>query len=179
MSISISSVDMFTESNRASTPTALVAEASQAPQAPQAPQAAQLPADIAALQGVKPLPAWFFAFEGVMGGAFDILKADPNAWMVLAGLGLVNLTIGLTVLSKRRKLLKAMLKNGRTRAIAIGLVSLRMGVHLVLGLLGAEITSAAGHLVLAALMAATTVGLLWFDQRVSFRALGLSLDRRG
>ncbi len=107
-------------------------------------------------------------------GAFDILKADPDAWVVLAGLGLVNLVIGLTVLGKRRKLVRAMLKNRRTRVIAIGLIVLRTGLHLVLGLLGAEITSAAGHAAMAVLMAAVTVTLLWFDQRVSFKALGLT-----
>ena len=130
-------------------------------------------ADAEALKNLKPLPVWFFGFEGLMGGAYDIIKTSPDAWMALVALGAVNLVVGITVLGKRRKLVKAMLKNSRTRAIAIGLIALRAGAHLLLGLAGAQITSAAGHLTMAFLMTAVTVTLLWFDQRVSFRALGL------
>jgi hypothetical protein len=129
------------------------------------------------LRQMKPLPAWFFAFEGIFGGAYDILKANPDAWMVLVGFALVNITISLTVLGKRRKLVRAMLKNSRTRAIAIGLIALRVGVHLALGALGAAVSTATGHLALAFVMTGITVGLLWFDQRVTFRALGIPLHR--
>ncbi|MFC1409537.1 hypothetical protein ACEZCY_09395 [Streptacidiphilus sp. N1-12] len=129
------------------------------------------------LRQMKPLPAWFFAFEGVFGGAYDILKANPDAWTVLIGLALVNITISLTVLGKRRKLVRAMLKNSRTRFIAIGLIALRLAVHLVLGALGAAVETTTGHLLLAFAMTGITVALLWFDQRVTFRALGIPLSR--
>ena len=36
---------------------------------------------------------------------------------------------------------------------------------------------ASGHLALAFVMTGITVGLLWFDQRVTFRALDIPLDR--
>ncbi|MHA6761040.1 hypothetical protein [Streptacidiphilus sp. PAMC 29251] len=134
-------------------------------------------AGAADLRQMKPLPAWFFAFEGIFGGAYDILKANPDAWTVLVGFALVNITISLTVLGKRRKLVRAMLKNSRTRAIAIGLIALRVGVHLALGALGAAVSTATGHLALAFVMTGITVGLLWFDQRVTFRALGIPLNR--
>ncbi|WP_236655633.1 hypothetical protein [Streptacidiphilus carbonis] len=130
-------------------------------------------ADAEALKSLKPLPVWFFGFEGLMGAAYDVIKTNPDAWMVLAGLGAVNMVVGITVLGKRRKLVRAMLKNSRTRAIAIGLIALRVGAHVVLGLAGAQITSPAGHLAMAFVMTALTVTLLWFDQRVSFKALGL------
>jgi hypothetical protein len=133
--------------------------------------------DSTGLRNIKPLPVWFFAFEGLFGGAYDIFKANPDAWIALAALALVNITVSLTVLGKRRKLIRAMLKNSRTRTIAIGLVALRLAVHLVLGALGAAVDSAGGHLVLAFVMTGVTVGLLWFDQRVTFRALGIPLDR--
>ena len=128
-------------------------------------------------RAMRPLPAWFFAFEGLFGGAYDILKTSPDAWIFLAVLALVNITISLTVLGKRRKLIRAMLKNSRTRYIAIGLIALRVAVHLALGAIGATVETAAGHLVLAFLMTGITVGLLWFDQRVTFRALGIPLER--
>ncbi|WP_037602132.1 hypothetical protein [Streptacidiphilus rugosus] len=134
------------------------------------------PSDAAAsLAGVKPLSPWFFVFEGLMGAAYDIIKLHPDAWMALSGLGLVNMLVGLTVLGKRRKLVRAMLKNGRSRTILGALIGLRIGVHLILGLLGTQVTSTAGHLGMAAFMTATTVGLMWFDQRVTFRTLGLPL----
>ncbi|MEZ0094555.1 hypothetical protein [Streptacidiphilus sp. EB129] len=129
------------------------------------------------LSGIKPLSPWFFVFEGLMSGAYDITRLNPNAWMVLSGLGLVNMLVGLTVLGKRRKLVRTMLKNSRTRSILVALIGLRVGVHVLLGLLGAQVTTTAGHLVLAVLMTGATVGLMWFDQRVTFRALGLSLAR--
>ncbi|WP_370114187.1 hypothetical protein [Streptacidiphilus sp. MAP12-33] len=123
---------------------------------------------------IQPLSPWFFAFEGLMGAAYDVAKLHPDAWMVLSGLGLVNMVVGFTVLGKRRKLVRAMLKNGRSRKILFGLIALRVGVHGLLALLGTQVEGTAGHLAMAAVMTATTVGLLWYDQRVTFRALGLA-----
>ena len=131
----------------------------------------------AELRTIKPLPFWFFAFEGLMGAGFDIVKLWDGAWMLLVGLMAVNLVVGLTVLRRRVKLVKAMLRKGRTRKIMFGLVALRIGVHVLLGAAGAETGSPMMHLVLAVGMTAATMALLWFDQRVTFRALGLSLSR--
>ncbi|MER8154919.1 hypothetical protein [Streptomyces sp. NPDC094472] len=126
------------------------------------------------LSDIKPLPLWFFGFEGVMGAAYDLTKAWDDAWMVLIAIALVNVVVGATVLRRRVKLMRAMLKNAHTRKIAIGLIALRVGLHLVLAALGAPVTSVAGHLTVAVLMGATTVALLWFNQRVTFRALRLA-----
>jgi hypothetical protein len=123
---------------------------------------------------IKPLSPWFFVFEGLMGAAYDVIKLHPDAWMVLSGLGLVNMVVGFTVFGKRRKLVRAMLKNGRSRKILVGLIALRVGVHALLAALGTQVEGTAGHLAMAALMTAVTVGLLWYDQRVTFRALGLA-----
>jgi hypothetical protein len=126
---------------------------------------------------LRPLPIWFFAFEGVLSGAYDLSKADSALLPVVVGVALVNALISLTVLRKRLKLVKTMLKNSRTRSIAIALIALRFGVHLALGLLGTAVSGATGHTLLAVLMAVCTVTLLWYDQRVSFRVLGLSTER--
>ncbi|MBI0295972.1 hypothetical protein JBE04_16225 [Streptomyces sp. PRKS01-29] len=126
------------------------------------------------LSGIKPLPLWFFGFEGVMGAAYDLAKAWDDAWMALVGIALVNIVVGATVLRRRMRLMRAMLKNSHTRKIAIGMVALRVGIHLVLAALGAPVTSVAGHLAVAVLMGATTVTLMWFNQRVTFRALRLA-----
>lgn len=126
------------------------------------------------LASVKPLPVWFFAFEGALGAAYDLCHAWSGAWMVIAALGVVNLVVGFTVMRRRVKLMRALLKNSRTRKIALGLIALRLSAHMVLGVLGAQVTTVAGHLVLASVMAGATVTLLWFDQRTAFRALGVA-----
>ena len=125
---------------------------------------------------IRALSPWFFVFEGLMGAAYDVVKLHPDAWVVLAGLGLVNMVVGFTVFGRRRKLLRAMLKNGRSRKILAGLIGLRVGVHLLLAALGTQVEGTAGHLAMAAVMTGATVGLLWYDQRVTFRALGLPLS---
>jgi hypothetical protein len=134
---------------------------------------ASAPASVQGLENVKPLPIWFFAFEGFMGAAYDVCHIWHGAWMVLVAFGAVNAIVGLTVLRRRVKLVKAMLKNGRTRKIAFGLVALRVGAHLALAALGADVHSPIAHVALGSFMIALTMGLLWFDQRVTFRALGL------
>jgi hypothetical protein len=120
---------------------------------------------------LKPLPAWYFGFEGVMGSAYDLAHVWHGAWMLVVALGAANALISLTVLGRRRKLVRAMLKNARTRRIAVALIVLRAGVHMLLGAIGTQVTSAPGHLALAVVMGAVTVALLWYDQRVTFRTL--------
>ena len=126
---------------------------------------------------LRPLPVWYFALEGILGGTYDICKADPQLFPYIVGMIAVNAVISMTVLRKRLRLVRKMLKNSRTRFIAIGLVALRFGVHFLLAFLGTMFAGATGHYLLAGLMSVTTVTLLWFDQRVSFRALGLDLKR--
>lgn len=138
-------------------------------------KAAKAAADAEALRTMKPLPLWFFVFEGLFGGAYDIIKTAPAGWVVLAVICVVNMVITLTVLGKRRKLVQAMLKDSRTRFIAIGLIALRFAVHLTLGAATSALDTTGGHLAMAALMTVVGVGMLWFDQRVTFRALGIPL----
>jgi hypothetical protein len=123
------------------------------------------------LAQVRPLPTWFFAFEGVLAASYDLVKMNPKALPVLVGLGLVNALVSATVLRKRIKLVRAMLRGKRTRVIALGLIALRMGTHVVLGAAGAAVTNATGHAVMAVVMAVLTVALLRFDQTVTYRAL--------
>jgi hypothetical protein len=119
----------------------------------------------------RAVPVWFFAFEGLMGAAYDIVKSSPDAWIVLAVAAVVNIALARTVLRGRLKMPKAMLKGRRTRRIAVGLIALRLAVHVVLGAAGVAATTQAAHMGLAVLMCGTTVGLLAFDQRVMLRAL--------
>jgi hypothetical protein len=132
--------------------------------------AAVRPADATA--AAAGIPVWFFLFEGVMAGSFDLLRAHPGLWPVLVAAGVVNAVLSLTVLRSRLRLAKALWKGRRTRLIALGLVALRFGVHGALSLAGLGLTSAAGHLALAVTMGTATVSLLWFTQRTALRALG-------
>jgi hypothetical protein len=119
----------------------------------------------------RPVPVWFFAFEGLMGASFDIIKSAPHAWIFVAGSVVLNIVLARTVLRGRLKMAKAMLKGKRTRTIAAGLIALRLGVHVALGAAGMQAASGPAHIALAAVMCAATVGLLAFDQRVMLRAL--------
>ncbi|GAA3061772.1 hypothetical protein GCM10020000_51280 [Streptomyces olivoverticillatus] len=47
---------------------------------------------------IKPLPVWFFCFEGLMSATYDLFKASPQTLWVLGALGVVNIVISLTVL---------------------------------------------------------------------------------
>ena len=128
-----------------------------------------------AARAFRPLPLWVFAFEGLMGAAYDVLKAYPDGWMVLVACAAVNVALARTVLRGRLKAARAMLRSRRTRWIACGLVALRAGTHLALVAAGVHATSGPAHLVLAAAMCGTTMALLAFDQRVVLRSLAAAI----
>ena len=119
----------------------------------------------------QPVPVWFFAFEGLMGASYDVIKSSHCGWVFLAVGAAVNIVLARTVLRGRLKMAKAMLKGKRTRMLAIGLIALRVGVHVLFGAIGVAATSGVAHVCLAVGMCAATVGLLAFDQRVMLRAL--------
>jgi hypothetical protein len=119
----------------------------------------------------KPIPVWFFTFEGMIGASYDIVKSSHYAWIVLAVAVVTNIALARTVLRGRLKMARAMLKGRRTRKLAVGLIALRIGVHFALGAIGVEVTSPAAHVAFAVLMCAATVSLLAFDQKVMLRAL--------
>jgi len=149
-----------TEALTASTTTTTTAAAAAAPAGPAQDQPLY-----------RPVPVWFFAFEGLMGASYDVIKSSHYGWVFLAAAAAVNVVLARTVLRGRLKMAKAMLKGKRTRMLAIGLIALRVGLHLVFGAIGLEATSGIAHVCFAVLMCATTVGLLAFDQRVMLRAL--------
>ncbi|MEV0262096.1 hypothetical protein AB0I49_12190 [Streptomyces sp. NPDC050617] len=120
---------------------------------------------------IRPLPVWFFAFEGVMSSAYDLLRAYPQAMYALVAVAVVNIGISLTVLRPRVRLAKRLWRGKGTRKVAVGLVLLRVGAHVVLGALGLAVAGTFGHLLLTVLMSATTVTLLWYAQRTALRAI--------
>lgn len=127
-------------------------------------------------EGVRPLPVWFFGFEGVIASAYDLIKAYPQAIWVLGVFAVVNITLTLTVLRTRTRLARQLWRGKGTRKIVIGLVALRAGSHFALGAIGADVNSTAGHIVFAVTMATVTVTLMWFTQRTALRALARQKD---
>ncbi|MQS16060.1 hypothetical protein F7Q99_28415 [Streptomyces kaniharaensis] len=121
--------------------------------------------------GEMRLPAWFFGFEGVLAGAFDLLRAFPSAWPALILLVAANITVSLTLLRKRLKLAKLLWRGKGTRKVAFALVGLRIGTHVLLGALGFALVSALGHVLMALAMAGITVGLMVYVQRTALTAL--------
>ncbi|SHN21824.1 hypothetical protein [Actinacidiphila paucisporea] len=121
--------------------------------------------------GFRPVPVWFFAFEGLMGASYDVVRSSPYGWVFIAASVAVNIVLARTVLRGRLKMAKALLKGKRTRKIAVGLIALRAGLHVVLGAAGMQVTSGPAHIALAGAMCAVTVALLSFEQRVMLRAL--------
>ncbi|GAA1089372.1 MULTISPECIES: hypothetical protein [Kitasatospora] len=128
-------------------------------------------AEVLPTVGEMRLPAWFFGFEGVLAGAFDLLRAFPSAWPALVVLAAVNITVSLTLLRRRLKLAKLLWRGKGTRKVAFALVGLRIGTHVLLGVLGLALTSALGHVLMALVMAGITVGLLAYVQRTALTAL--------
>ncbi|MBB4892226.1 quinol-cytochrome oxidoreductase complex cytochrome b subunit [Streptomyces olivoverticillatus] len=120
---------------------------------------------------IKPLPVWFFCFEGLMSATYDLFKASPQTLWVLGALGVVNIVISLTVLRPRLKLAKRLWRGKNTRKVAIALLALRLGSHLALNLAGLAVVSTAGHIAFAVGMCALTVAMLWFCQRTALRAI--------
>lgn len=121
--------------------------------------------------GYRPVPVWFFAFEGLFGASYDIIRTSPHAWVVVAVAIAVNVVLARTALRGRLKMARAMLRGRKTRKIAVCLIALRVGVHFVLGAIGVEATAPAAHIAFALLMCATTVTLLTVEQRIMLRAL--------
>ncbi|SEG65713.1 hypothetical protein SAMN05216223_107363 [Actinacidiphila yanglinensis] len=121
--------------------------------------------------GYRPVPVWFFAFEGLFGASYDIIRTSPHAWIVVAVAIAVNVVLARTALRGRLRTARAMLRGRRTRKIAVCLIALRVGVHFVLGAIGVEATTPAAHIAFALLMCATTVTLLTVEQRIMLRAL--------
>jgi quinol-cytochrome oxidoreductase complex cytochrome b subunit len=119
---------------------------------------------------VKPLPVWFFAFEGIAASAYDLCKACPSALWVLGALFAVNIVLTLTVLRTRVRLARRLWRSKGTRKIALGLAALRLGSHFALVAAGADIDTVAGHIAFGVVMGAVTVTLLWFTQRTAMRA---------
>lgn len=136
---------------------------------------------------VTGLPAWYFGMAGLLVASFDIgqqfgaqypwLKALP---LVLA---VVHVTLWSTLLSRRRRYLRAVWRSPRARLLVVALFAARLVLELVLNHLTETATPlhTYAHLIMAlALLVLTTTGA-WFDQWLILRNVnaGGNKERQG
>ncbi|NEB80424.1 hypothetical protein G3I40_35220 [Streptomyces sp. SID14478] len=119
----------------------------------------------------KGLPNWYFPIMGCLAGVFDIARAYPAVYWVIPIALAVNLTLTLTVLRTRMRLMKALWKNKRTRFLALGLVGVRFAVRAGLASVGFALGAAADGLFLGILMAVLGTAMAWGDQWLVLRTL--------
>ncbi|MEV1019937.1 hypothetical protein [Streptomyces sp. NPDC050264] len=117
------------------------------------------------------LPTWYFPVMGCLAGVFDIARAYPAAYWAIPIVLIINITLTLTVLRTRMRLMRALWKNKRTRFLAIGLVGVRFAVRAGLGAVGFALGSATGGLFVGILMAALGTAMAWGDQWLVLRTL--------
>ncbi|MCQ4207854.1 hypothetical protein [Streptomyces longispororuber] len=119
----------------------------------------------------KGLPTWYFPIMGCLAGVFDVARAYPAVYWVIPIVLIVNLTLTLTVLRTRMRLMRALWKNKRTRFLAVGLVAVRFAVRAGLGALGFALGTAAGGVAVGTVMAVLGTAMGWGDQWVILRTL--------
>jgi hypothetical protein len=117
------------------------------------------------------LPVWYFPIMGCLAGVFDVSRAYPAVYWVIPIVLVINITLTLTVLRTRMRLMRALWKNKRTRFLALGLVGARFAVRAVLGAVGFALGAATGGLFVGILMAVLGTAMAWGDQWLVLRTL--------
>ncbi|MET9500109.1 hypothetical protein [Streptomyces sp. NPDC006552] len=120
--------------------------------------------DVARGTDFKGLPAWYFPIMGCLAGVFDVARAYPAVYWVIPVVLVLNVTLTLTVLRTRMRLMRALWKNKRTRFLALGLLGVRFAVRAGLGAVGFALGTAAGGVLVGILMAALGTAMAWGDQ---------------
>lgn len=136
--------------------------------------------DNPAQQQVRGLPTWYFCLAGLLVASFDISQQYSSNHPLVRALPLailaVHVTLWFTLLSRRRRYLRAVWRSGRARLLVVAL----FGVRLLLQLVLTRVTDSAAplhtyaHLIMGlALMLLTTTGA-WFDQWLILRTVNRS-----
>ncbi|MCR6484970.1 hypothetical protein M8542_19250 [Amycolatopsis sp. OK19-0408] len=126
---------------------------------------------------IEGLPGWYFLLVGLLVASTDLSQqfSDRYAWAALLPVAVlaVHLTLWFTLLSRRRKYLRAVWRSKQ----ALGLVAVLFVLRLLLQVGLTKLTDEAAplhsyrHLVIGLVMLVVTTAGAWFDQWLVLRVV--------
>lgn len=126
---------------------------------------------------IEGLPGWYFLLVGLLVASNDLSLqfSDRYHWVAFLPIALlaVHLTLWFTLLSRRRKYLRAVWRSKQALALVAVLFALRLGLQFGL----AKLTDSAAplhsytHLILGLVMLVVTTAGAWFDQWLILRVV--------
>jgi hypothetical protein len=129
-------------------------------------------------QRIQGLPVWYLLLAGALVASYDISQefhsGSPARRLVPLGILLLHLVLCVSVLRRRLRYTRAVLRSPRTRLLAIGLAVLRglLGV-----LFGHLYTGPHPHLVIGLVMLVVVPVGIWCDQWLILRMLWRESER--
>jgi hypothetical protein len=129
-------------------------------------------------QRIQGLPWWYLVLAGALVASFDISQEFPSGsparGSVPVAILLLHLVLWVSVLRRRMRYTRAVLRSPRTRLLAIGLAVLR---GLLGGLLAHLYTGPHRHLVIGLVMLVVVPAGIWCDQWLILRTLRRESER--
>lgn len=126
---------------------------------------------------IEGLPGWYFVLVGLLVASNDLSLqfSDRYHWVVFLPLVVVavHLTLWFTLLSRRRKYLRAIWRSKQALALVAVLFAVRLGLQFGLS----KLTDSAAplhsyrHLILGLVMLVVTTAGAWFDQWLILRVV--------
>jgi hypothetical protein len=126
---------------------------------------------------VEGLPGWYFVLVGLLVAGNDLTRqfSDRHPWVALLPLVLVavHLTLWFTMLSRRRKYLRAVWRSKQALALVAILFALRLLLQFGLTKLTGSAAPLHGytHLITGLVMLVVTTAGAWFDQWLILRVV--------
>ncbi|MEV7094841.1 hypothetical protein AB0M80_18585 [Amycolatopsis sp. NPDC051045] len=132
---------------------------------------------------IEGLPGWYFVLVGLLVASNDLTRqfSDTHSWVALLPLVLVavHLTLWFTLLSRRRRYLRAVWRSKQALALVVVLVVLRLLLQVGLAKLTGEAAPLHSypHLIIGLVMLVVTTAGAWFDQWLVLRVLNRDANR--
>jgi hypothetical protein len=126
---------------------------------------------------IEGLPGWYFLLVGLLvaGNDLSLQFSDRHAWVALLPLVLVavHLALWFTMLSRRRRYLRAVWRSKQALALVAVLVAVRLLLQVGLAKLTGSVAPLHSytHLVIGSAMLVLTTAGAWFDQWLVLRVV--------
>jgi hypothetical protein len=126
---------------------------------------------------IEGLPGWYFLLLGLLVAGNDLTRqfSDRHKWVAVLPLVLVavHLTLWFTMLSRRRRYLRAVWRSKQALALVAILFAARLLLQLGLAKLTGGVAPLRGytHLVIGSAMLVLTTAGAWFDQWLVLRVV--------